>query len=106
MLDFDLKWNFFIIIPLMATLNNMIVPSTIQLDLIDINISYFITVGEDRGRGLLNLPSVQRCRNCSSDTFYLEQTVQDDTNYDKPVLCEKYVCDNCGREIEYWKYSE
>lgn len=104
--DFDFKRNLFLIVPLMAALNNVTIPSTIQLDLIDTNVSYFITLAEDRRPGLLNLPSGQRCRKCSSDKFYLEQIVQDDTTYDKPVLCEKYVCDNCGREIECWKYSE
>ena len=103
--DIDLKRNLFIVVPLVAALNNMTIPSSIQLDLIDLSVSYFITVGEERRLGL-NLPSGQQCRKCSSDKFYLEQIVQDDTTYDKPVLCEKYVCDNCGREIEYWKYSE
>jgi hypothetical protein len=103
--DIDFKRNLLIIVPLVAALNNMTIPNSIQLDSIDMNVSYFITVCEERRLGL-NLPSGQQCRKCSSDKFYLEQIVQDDTTYDKPVSCEKYVCDNCGREIEYWKYSE
>jgi len=103
--NIDLKRNLLIVVPLVAALNNMTVPSSIQLDLIDLSVSYFITVGEERRLGL-NLPSGQQCRKCSSDKFYLEDIVQDNTTYDKPALCEKYVCGNCGREIEYWKYSE
>ena len=103
--NIDFKRNLLIIVPLVAAFNNMTIPSSIQLDMVEMNVSYFITVGEKRRQGL-NLPSGQQCRKCSSDKFCLEQIVQDDTTYDKPVKCEKYVCDNCGRELEYWKYSE
>ena len=38
--DIDLKRNLLIVVPLVAALNNMSIPSSIQLDLIDLNVSY------------------------------------------------------------------
>lgn len=100
-----IKLEFLCMIPLLAALNTIVSQTNLQPDSKDAEIAYFIFLG-DRRQESQSLPSGQRCRNCSSERFMLQETLQDNITYDRPVVCEKYVCDNCGRETEFWKYFD
>ena len=89
---------------LISTVNIMICSILTEVEIIT-SIPYALKVYEERNQKSLALPSGQRCRNCASDSFFLKETLQMDNISSKPVLCEKYECDKCGREVEYCKYS-
>jgi hypothetical protein len=87
-----------------TTLNVMICTILTEVDIIT-SVPYALKVYEERNQKSLALPSGQRCRNCASDGFYLKETLLMDNMAAKPVVCEKYECDKCGKEVEYCKYS-
>lgn len=87
----------------LSTLNVMIFSILTEVDIVT-SVPYAVRVFEERQKSLA-LPSGQRCRNCASDTFYLKETLEMGNGSSKSVLCEKYECDKCGREVEYCKYS-
>jgi dynactin complex subunit len=89
---------------LISTVNIMICSILMEVEIIT-SIPYALKVYEERNQKSLALPSGQRCRNCASDSFFLKETLQMDNISSKPVMCEKYECDKCGREVEYCKYS-
>jgi hypothetical protein len=88
----------------LSTLNVMIFSILTEVDIIT-SVPYAVKVFEERNQKSLALPSGQRCRNCASDRFYLKETLEMVNVSSKPVLCEKYECDKCGKEVEYCKYS-
>lgn len=94
------------LIPIIVTLNTIFVSGFIDLDSTGIVLSNSITAYEEKTTKLSRLPSSQWCRKCSSDSFYLEDTVEVAPTASKPTLCEIYVCDSCGQKIEHWKYYE
>jgi hypothetical protein len=106
MLKISSELDFAMLIPIIVTLNTIYVSGFIDLDSTGIVLSNAITAYEEKTTKLSRLPSSQWCRKCSSDSFYLEDTVEVTPTSSKPTLCEIYVCDSCGQKIEYWKYYE
>lgn len=104
MLHICVKQRVIFLAQLISTLNIVICSILTEADIIT-SIPYALRVYEEKNHKSLALPSGQRCRNCASDTFYLKETLQLDNICVKPVLCEKYECDKCGREVECCKYS-
>jgi hypothetical protein len=106
MLKINFDRNIAMLIPIIVTLNTIFVSGFIDLDSTGIVLSNSITTYEEKTTKLSRLPSSQWCRKCSSDTFYLEDTIEVTPTSSKPTLCEIYVCDSCGQKIEHWKYYE
>jgi hypothetical protein len=106
MLKISSELDFAMLIPIIVTLNTIYVSGFIDLDSTGIVLSNSITAYEEKTTKLSRLPSSQWCRKCSSDSFYLEDTVEVTPTSSKPTLCEIYVCDSCGQKIEHWKYYE
>lgn len=96
--------QFILLVPLISTVNLVIIPAFMEFELLYSN-RFVIRAREERNNKVLSLPSGQWCRNCSSDGFNLKETKQVYINCSRPMLCEVYACDKCGREVEYWNYS-
>ena len=106
MINIGYEQNIAILLPIIVTLNTVFVSGFIDLDSTAMIISNSINLGEERRTKSSRLPSSHWCRKCSSDSFYLEDTIEVTPTSSKPTLCEIYVCDSCGQKIEYWKYFE
>jgi hypothetical protein len=106
MINIGYEQNIAVLLPIIVTLNTLFVSGFIDLDSTGMIISNSINVSEERRTKSSRLPSSHRCRKCSSDSFYLEDTIEVTPTSSKPTLCEIYVCDSCGQKIEYWKYFE
>jgi hypothetical protein len=106
MLKISSELDFAMLIPIIVTLNTIFVSGFIDLDSTGIVLSNSITAYEEKTTKLSRLPSSRWCRKCSSDSFYLEDTVEVTPTSSKATLCEIYVCDSCGQKIEYWKYYD
>jgi hypothetical protein len=98
--------NIVFLLPIIVTINTVFVSGFIDLDSNGMIISNSISLYEERKSKSSGLPSSHWCRKCSSDSFYLEDTIEVTPNSIKPTLCEIYVCDDCGEKIEFWKYIE
>jgi hypothetical protein len=98
--------NIVFLLPIIITLNTVFVSGFIDLESNGIIISNSMSLYEERKTKSSGLPSSHWCRKCSSNSFYLEDTIQVTPNSTKPTLCEIYVCDGCGEKIEFWKYIE
>jgi hypothetical protein len=98
--------NIALLLPIIVTINIVFVSGFIDLESTGMIISNSINMYEQRKTKSLGLPSSHWCRKCSSDSFYLEDTIEVTPNSSKPTLCEIYVCDSCGQKTEYWKYFE
>ena len=105
MLNSNFEQHIAVLLPIIITLNTVFVSGFIDLDSTGIIISNSINIYEEKRTKLSRLPSSHWCRKCSSDSFYLEDTIEV-TPSSKPTLCEIYVCDSCGQKIEHWKYFE
>lgn len=68
------------------------------------NMATYFAIMREKERDLFPLPSGYRCRNCSSEKFYFQDKVEY-KNFEKPVICEKYECNDCGQVTDYWKYE-
>jgi len=68
------------------------------------NIATYFFVMREKDRDLFQLPSGNRCRNCSSEMFYFQDKVEY-KNFERPLICEKYECNECGQVTDYWKYE-
>jgi hypothetical protein len=106
MINIGYEQNIVILLPIIVTLNTVFVSGFIDLDSTAMIISNSINLCEERRTKSSRLPSSHWCRKCSSDSFYLEDTIEVTPTSSKPTLCEIYVCDSCGQKIEYWKYFE
>jgi hypothetical protein len=106
MINIGYEQNIAILLPIIVTLNTVFVSGFIDLDSTAMIISNSINLCEERKTKSSRLPSSHWCRKCSSDSFYLEDTIEVTPTSSKPTLCEIYVCDSCGQKIEYWKYFE
>ncbi|MGI0032155.1 MAG: hypothetical protein ACRD97_02660 [Nitrososphaeraceae archaeon] len=106
MINIGYEQNIAILLPIIVTLNTVFVSGFIDLDSTAMIISNSINLCEERRTKSSRLPSSHWCRKCSSDSFYLEDTIEITPTSSKPTLCEIYVCDSCGQKIEYWKYFE
>jgi hypothetical protein len=106
MINIGYEQNIAILLPIIVTLNTVFVSGFIDLDSTAMIISNSINLCEERRTKSSRLPSSHWCRKCSSDSFYLEDTIEVTPTSSKPTLCEIYVCDSCGQKIEYWKYFE
>jgi len=106
MINIGYEQNIAILLPIIVTLNTVFVSGFIDLDSTGMIISNSINLCEERRTKASRLPSSHWCRKCSSDSFYLEDTIEVTPTSSKPTLCEIYVCDSCGQKIEYWKYFE
>jgi hypothetical protein len=106
MLNIGYEQNIAILLPIIVTLNTVFVSGFIDLESTAMIISNSINLCEERRTKSSRLPSSHWCRKCSSDSFYLEDTIEVTPTSSKPTLCEIYVCDSCGQKIEYWKYFE
>ena len=106
MINIGYEQNIAILLPIIVTLNTVFVSGLIDLDSTAMIISNSINLSEERRTKSSRLPSSHWCRKCSSDSFYLEDTIEVTPTSSKPTLCEIYVCDSCGQKIEYWKYFE
>jgi hypothetical protein len=106
MINIGYEQNIAILLPIIVTLNTVFVSGFIDLDCTAMIISNSISLSEERRTKSSRLPSSHWCRKCSSDSFYLEDTIEVTPTSSKPTLCEIYVCDSCGQKIEYWKYFE
>jgi len=109
MLNSNFELHIEVLVPIIITLNTVFVSGFIDLDSTGIIISNSINIYEEKRTKSLRLPSSHWCRKCSSDSFYLEDTIEvtiEVTPSSKPTLCEIYVCDSCGQKIEHWKYFE
>jgi hypothetical protein len=106
MINIGYEQNIAILLPIIVTLNIVFVSGFIDLDSTAMIISNSINLSEERRTKSSRLPSSHWCRKCSSDSFYLEDTIEVTPTSSKPTLCEIYVCDSCGQKIEYWKYFE
>jgi hypothetical protein len=106
MINIGYEQNIAIVLPIIVTLNTVFVSGFIDLDSTAMIISNSINLCEERRTKSSRLPSSHWCRKCSSDSFYLEDTIEVTPTSSKPTLCEIYVCDSCGQKIEYWKYFE
>ncbi|MGH9973126.1 MAG: hypothetical protein ACRD93_04430 [Nitrososphaeraceae archaeon] len=106
MINIGYEQNIAILLPIIVTLNTVFVSGFIDLDSTAMIISNSINLSEERRTKSSRLPSSHWCRKCSSDSFYLEDTIEVTPTSSKPTLCEIYVCDSCGQKIEYWKYFE
>lgn len=106
MINIGYEQNIAVLLPIIVTLNTVFVSGFIDLDSTGMIISNSINLSEERRTKSSRLPSSHWCRKCSSDSFYLEDTVEVTPSSSKPTLCEIYVCDSCGQKIEYWKYFE
>jgi hypothetical protein len=106
MINIGYEQNIAILLPIIVTLNTVFVSGFIDLDSTAMIISNSISLSEERRTKSSRLPSSHWCRKCSSDSFYLEDTIEVTPTSSKPTLCEIYVCDSCGQKIEYWKYFE
>ena len=106
MINIGYEQNIAILLPVIVTLNTVFVSGFIDLDSTAMIISNSINLCEERRTKSSRLPSSHWCRKCSSDSFYLEDTIEVTPTSSKPTLCEIYVCDSCGQKIEYWKYFE
>jgi hypothetical protein len=93
-------------LPIIVTLNIVFVSGFIDPESIGTIISNSVNLCEQRKTKSSGLPSSHWCRKCSSDSFYLEDTIEVMPNSSKPTLCEIYVCDSCGQKTEHWKYFE
>jgi hypothetical protein len=98
--------NIALLLPIIVTLNSVFVSGLIDLDYSAMIMSNSINLREETRTKSSGLPSSQWCRKCSSDSFYLEDTIEVTPTSSKPTLCEIYVCDSCGQKIEHWKYYE
>lgn len=98
--------NIVLLLPIIVTINTVFVSGFIDLESNGMIISNSISLYEERKSKSSGLPSSHWCRKCSSDSFYLEDTIEVTPNSIKPTLCEIYVCDDCGEKIEFWKYIE
>jgi hypothetical protein len=105
MLNSNFEQYIEVLVPIIITLNTVFVSGFIDLDSTGIIISNSINIYEEKRTKSSRLPSSHWCRKCSSDSFYLEDTIEV-TPSSKPTLCEIYVCDSCGQKIEHWKYFE
>jgi hypothetical protein len=106
MINIGYEQNIAVLLPIIVTLNTLFVSGFIDLDSTGMIISNSINLSEERRTKSSRLPSSHWCRKCSSDSFYLEDTIEVTPTSSKPTLCEIYVCDSCGQKIEYWKYFE
>lgn len=95
----------FAIIPLISTLNLVIISTFTEYDPLYSN-PLGVRTQDGQNNKSSRLPSGQWCRNCSSDCFSIKETYDVNINSSEPVQCEVYTCDKCGREVENWKYSE
>lgn len=68
------------------------------------NMATYFFIMREKERDLFLLPSGHRCRNCSSEMFYFQDKVEY-KNFERPVICEKYECNDCGQVTDYWKYG-
>jgi len=105
MINIGYEQNIAILLPLIVTFTTVFVSGFIDLDSTAMIISNSINLCEERRTKSSRLPSSHWCRKCSSDSFYLEDTIEVTPTSSKPTLCEIYVCDSCGQKIEYWKYE-
>jgi hypothetical protein len=106
MINISFEKDIAVLLPIIVTLNTVFVSGFIDLDSTGTIISNSISVYEERSAKLSRLPSSHWCRKCSSESFYLEDTIEVTTSSSKPTLCEIYVCDSCGQKTECWKYFE
>ena len=98
--------NIVILLPIIVTLNTVVVSGFIDFDTSGMFMSISVGLREGEKSKSSGLPTSHWCRKCSSDSFSLEDTIQVTPESSKPTLCEIYVCDDCGEKIEYWKYLE
>jgi hypothetical protein len=106
MLNINLEHDIAILVPIIVTLNTIFVSGFIDLESSGIIFSNSINIYEEKTTKSSRLPSSHWCRKCSSDSFYLEDTIEVTSTSSKPTLCEIYVCDSCGQKTEHWKYFE
>ena len=93
MLNSNFEQHIAVLLPIIVTLNTVFVSGFIDLDSTGIIISNSINIYEEKRTKSSRLPSSHWCRKCSSDSFYLEDTIEV-TPSSKPTLCEIYVCDS------------
>ena len=105
MLNINFEHDITILVPIIVTLNTIFVSGFIDFESSGIIFSNSINIYEERTTKLSRLPSSHWCRKCSSDSFYLEDTIEVTPISSKPTLCEIYVCDSCGQKTEYWKFE-
>ena len=106
MLKINFEYDIGLLVPVIVTLNTIFVSGFIDLESSGVIFSNSINVNEEKMTKSSRLPSSHWCRRCSSDSFYLEDTIEVGPTSTKPILCEIYVCDSCGQKTEHWKYFE
>ena len=88
--------NIVILLPIIVTLNTVVVSGFIDFDTSGMFMSNSVGLREGEKSKSSGLPTSHWCRKCSSDSFSLEDTIQVTPESSKPTLCEIYVCDDCG----------